>query len=78
MSGPDNLSLLPTELKTQVFFFFFLEISDRKTLNLSQVSKVFRVVFNRRKKEFSTLPTLKNLEGESLHITMELTLSPNI
>ncbi|KFY50791.1 hypothetical protein V495_00094 [Pseudogymnoascus sp. VKM F-4514 (FW-929)] len=45
----DNLSLLPAELKSQVF----LEISDRETLlNFSQVSKVFRGVFDSRKKEF--------------------------
>ncbi|KFZ18335.1 hypothetical protein V501_01274, partial [Pseudogymnoascus sp. VKM F-4519 (FW-2642)] len=46
---PDNLSLLPAELKSQIF----LEVSDRKTLlNLSQVSKVFRAVFDRGKSEF--------------------------
>ncbi|KFZ18720.1 hypothetical protein V501_01053 [Pseudogymnoascus sp. VKM F-4519 (FW-2642)] len=49
MSGPDNLSLLPTELKTQILF----EISDRKTLlNLSEASEVFRAVFDGRKGEF--------------------------
>ncbi|OBT92538.1 hypothetical protein VE01_09467 [Pseudogymnoascus verrucosus] len=45
----DNSSLLPAELKSQIFF----EISDLKTLsNLSQVSKAFRTVFNRREKDY--------------------------
>lgn len=43
------MSLLPTELKTQIFS----EISDRETLlGLSQVSKQFSAVFNSRKEEF--------------------------
>ncbi|KFZ24196.1 hypothetical protein V502_01324 [Pseudogymnoascus sp. VKM F-4520 (FW-2644)] len=49
MSGPDNLSRLPTELRSQIFF----EIADRETLvNLSRVSKPFRAVFDMSRLEF--------------------------
>ncbi|KFY61362.1 hypothetical protein V496_05051 [Pseudogymnoascus sp. VKM F-4515 (FW-2607)] len=59
-SGPDNLSLLPAELKSQILF----EISDQKTLlNLSEVSKVFRTVFDGRKKEFLLSAYAKELRS---------------
>lgn len=52
------MSLLPAELKSQIFF----EISDRKTLsNLSQVAKAFTTVFNGRKEEFHLYAYAKEL-----------------